>query len=63
MGNVSVRTALNNSLNTVAVKVLSYVGIDDAKYYAKNVALNLTRVTKTMHWLLEVSSMEQHLKN
>lgn len=35
MGNVSVRTALNKSLNTVAVKVLSYVGIDDAKYYAK----------------------------
>lgn len=34
-GNVSVRTALNKSLNTVAVKVLSYVGIDEAKYYAK----------------------------
>lgn len=35
LGNVSVRTALNKSLNTVAVKVLSYVGIDEAKYYAK----------------------------
>lgn len=40
LGNVSARTALNKSLNTVAVKILSYVGIDDAKYYAKKCGID-----------------------
>ena len=43
LGNVSARTALNKSLNTVAVKVLSYVGIDNAKYYAKKCGINFDR--------------------
>ncbi len=42
-GNVSARTALNNSLNTVAVKTLSYVGIDNAKYYAEKCGIEFDK--------------------
>ena len=43
MGDVSVRTAVNKSLNTVAVKVLSYVGVENAKYYAQKAGIEFDK--------------------